>query len=249
VIDNLVGATLTNHAEIRFSHGGLGNAGTFINDGVLSFESPARLVTNSGTAINTGAIAVNEYIQTAGQTINLGTMSLESHVDIQGGTLRGTGTITTPVVTLASGAILAPGDAATLGTLTINGDLHSSGNLWFRLGGTGTGEFDALDINGDALFTGGTVYFDLGEFDAAAGDSWDFLAADSIIGWDTLQFAFNGLSPDLTYAFYYSDGVQTLRLRSVPEPSAIGLLAIALVAIALARTKRERVVGARIYRQ
>jgi hypothetical protein len=141
-------------------------------------------------------------------------------------------------VTLASGAVLAPGDAATLGTLTINGDLQSSGDLWFRLGGTGAGEFDALDIQGDALFTGGTVYFDLREFSPEAGNAWDFFSADSIVGWDTLQFAFNGLSPDLTYGFYYSDGVQTLRLRSVPEPSAIGLLAIALAAIGLARTKK-----------
>src|SRR6266850_2592797 len=221
-LNNVAGATLT---------GILNNTGTLTNAGTLNNYFALG---NAGTLINTGLIAglpfpvSGNYIQTAGQTINNGTLSQPVGVDIQGGSLRGTGTINAPVVTLSSGASLSPGDATTLGTLTINGNLQSSGNLMFRIGGVGAGQqFDVLAIHGMAFLNGGTVGFNFVNFTPVAGNSWDFLYAGAISGWNTLQFNLGGLSPNLGYAFSYANGVETLRVYSVPEPDSFLLLVLA----------------------
>jgi len=89
----------------------------------------------------------------------------------------------------------------------------------FRLGGLDLGEFDSLNIQGDALLSGGTVEFDFLGYTPMAGNSWDFLFADTIGGWENLNFTFDGLSPDLAYAFDFANGVETLSLHSVPGPT------------------------------
>jgi hypothetical protein len=222
-----VGATLNNSGEMLFSPGTeMSNAGRLINTGSLNGDGG---ISNSGTAINTGSVELHGYHQTAGQTINNGTLT--ASVDVQGGSLRGTGTINGPV-TIASGAILSPGDATTLGRLIINGDLQSSGNLMFRIGGLGDGQFDVLAIHGMAFLNGGTIGFNFVNFTPMAGNSWDFLYAGAISGWETLQFNLGGLSPDLGYAFNYSNGVETLRVYSVPEPDSCLLLVVALGGLA-----------------
>lgn len=62
-------------------------------------------------------------------------------IDIQGGTLNGSGTISGPVL-LGTAAALNPGNSP--GTLTINGNLTSSGKMIFEIGGLGVGQFDDL---------------------------------------------------------------------------------------------------------
>ena len=258
VIDNSLGATLNNYGSIgrladplfsNIANAGtvnnfativlisLNNTGTLKNDGTLNTISG---ITNAGTVINTGVIAgpppdytqSTSYIQTAGQTINNGTLSQPGGVDIQGGSLRGTGVINAPV-TIGSGALLSPGTATTLGTLTINGDFQSSGDLLFRIGGAG--QFDVLAIHGMAFLNGGTIGVNFVNFTPVAGSSWDFLSATAISGLDTLSFAVSGLSSNLTYAFNYSNGVATLTVHNVPEPSSFLLLAFALGGLALWR--------------
>ena len=67
-----------------------------INAGsVNSLGLGGSLFQNSGTELNTGAIEQGVYTQTAGQTINNGI--LPASVDVQGGSLRRTGTINGPV--------------------------------------------------------------------------------------------------------------------------------------------------------
>lgn len=133
-------------------------------------------------------------------------------------------------MTIGSGASLNPGNPLTtgLGTLTINGDLQSSGNLLFNIEGVGAGQFDVLAIHGMAFLNGGTVGLNFVNFTPVAGNSWDFLYASTISGWETLQFNLGGLSPNLGYTFSNSNGVETLTVHSVPEPSSFLLLAIAL---------------------
>jgi hypothetical protein len=91
-----------------------------------------------------------------------------------------------------------------------------------------------------AFLNGGTIGFNFVNFTPVAGNSWDFLYASVITGWETLRFNLDGLSPDLTYAFHYSNGVQTLQIQAVPEPSTSLLLIIGLAGIEGFRRMAQR---------
>lgn len=220
-VNNSVGATLNNY-------GSMGTSSDYLS---INLANAGTLNNFSGATLSSN----RSYVQTAGQTINNGTMSLSGGVDIQGGSLRGTGTINAPVVSISTGATVSPGSATTFGTLTVNGDLQSSGNMLFHIGGLGAGQFDVLAIHGMAFLNGGTVGFDFVNFTPVAGNSWDFLYAGAITGWETLRFNLGGLNSNLGYTFSYANGVETLRVYSVPEPDSFLLLVCALGGLAIWR--------------
>lgn len=244
--------TLINTGTLNNSFASLTNTSLLINTGELTnIGSNARISNESGaTLINTGSITnvrtftnrgtvsgTGMYIQQAGgpslisQTINNGTLTQSGGVSIQGGNLSGLGTINA-TVTMASGALLAPGDGSTLGKLTINGNLYSSGDLAFRISGLSAGQFDVLAIHGMAFLNGGALNVNFLGFTPVAGNSWDLFFAHHISGWDTLNINVDGLGPDLYYKFMYANGVQTLTIHPVPEPDSFLLLLIALGALA-----------------
>ena len=253
---NSIGGTLDNRGP---SPGGLGNTGTLINQGILIHESSSRPLNNggtlinsgsignsglgsgsfqnSGTVVNTGSIEQAMYTQTAGQTVNNGILT--ASVDVQGGSLSGTGIINGQV-SLGTGATLSPGTATTFGTLTINGNLEGSGDLLFHIGGTGVGQFDVLAIHGMAFLNGGTIGVNFVNYTPVAGNSWNFIYANAISGLETIRFNLLGLSSDLEYAFTYSNGVETLRVYSVPEPNSFLLLILAFAGLTIWHRLQKR---------
>ena len=217
----------------------MGNSGTPINTGTLTNDHASLtnngLLTNTdtlsnvSTLTNTGIIVgTGTYIQTANefavnsQTINNGSLT-QSSVIINGGTLSGTGTITANV-TIGSGATVSPGNP--FGTLTINGNFASSGNILFEIGGRSAGQFDVLAIHGNAFLNGGTIGFNFMNFIPAIGNSWDFLTASSISGWDSLSFNFSGLGAGETAQFHFHHGIETLRIVGAPHQSTLAMVAV-----------------------
>ncbi len=101
-------------------------------------------------------------------------------VNIEGGTLRGNGSVfvgsgpITGVVRNLSGRV-EPGNG--IGTLEIIGDFSNlvDGTLAIELGGTSTGQFDLLDIERFA-FLSGTLEVSLVGFTPAIGNMFTFLA-------------------------------------------------------------------------
>ena len=104
----------------------------------------------SGSSFTTA----HQYTQTGGTTQVDGTLTATGgQVNINGGTLSGTGTVDPPSagVFINIGGTLSPGDPGSTGTINIGGNLSIAGTLDELIGGTpGSGKFDVTDISGTA---------------------------------------------------------------------------------------------------
>lgn len=127
-------------------------------------------------------------------------------------------------VNIGSSATVMPGSSP--GTLNIDGDLHSNGNYVFEIAGLNSGQYDVLDIDGDAFFTGGNFKFDfIDGFLPSAGDHWDFLVADSLNGLGSVNFTFAGLGDGLGIDLNNEGGKISLTvITAVPEPETYAML-------------------------
>jgi hypothetical protein len=110
----------------------------------------------------------------------------------------------------------------------------------------GLGDFDILDIYGDAYFNSGILEFDfINGFDAVAGDYWDFLFADTITGWDTLSFTFNNLDAGLDWSFAQLDTggkrllIESEIVASAPEPGTYTLILTGLGLLSFATWRKK----------
>lgn len=137
--------TLQNGYALTSGAGGLTNSGTVFIDGTSS--------------LSTGGSA---YQQNAGLTTVNGTLT-SNGVNVTGGTLQGTGSVTSGVSTIASGGTLLPGVPGTGGTIGFSGNLGVAGTLDEVITGSGT------TLNSLGLTNVG------GNLNLSAGSSIDFM--------------------------------------------------------------------------
>jgi len=188
---------------------------------------------------NDGSVLVDDstltvdgsYTQSAGETVLDGGTLSATTLDLQGGVLRGNGTLsgTTTVAGTASAGF-------STGILDFIGDTTFSGSLEVDLAGTAvdglaptpgainvatdplTTDFDQYNVFGTAELSAGLV-FDLGFIDGFAptlGDFFDILTADLLVADLASQvFTVSGLASP--YRLFYSvvafDDRQALRVR------------------------------------
>ncbi|MGH7953787.1 MAG: autotransporter-associated beta strand repeat-containing protein, partial [Limisphaerales bacterium] len=111
-----------------------------------------------------------------------------SGVDVEGGTLAGTGSITAPVV-INTGGALSPGDNS-IGVLSIANTLTLSGTNMMDLDKTSGVLTSDLITNVTALTLGGMLQLNVtGDTALAVGDSFTLFSAGSITG------SFSGIIP------------------------------------------------------
>ncbi len=210
-IDTEWGRSLNN--GILINSGSLNNTGQLENKGTLNNSG---VLNNAGMIVGSGA-----YTQSAGETINNGSLSQKS-IQIFGGSLSGAGAITGDVI-IGSGANVNPGNSP--GTLTINGFFYSGGDFVFEIAGLNSGQYDVLDINGSAFFAGGNIEFNfIDGFHASADNHWDFLFADTINGWNSLQHTFSGLDTGLGIRLDGFSDHLSITVVAVPEPETYAML-------------------------
>jgi hypothetical protein len=261
-------STLTNNGSLYNNGGTLTNNGTLNNNGfimnVLNF-TPTSTLTNNGTLNNNyGSTIMNfttingtgTYTQSgsgawpfgSGLRFVNGSMT-QASIQINGGAVGGSGTITGPV-TIGSGGTVWPSNAYgedynsiwAPGTLTINGTYKTTGVLAISIlnlaGGAGTG-FSQLQVNGTAVL-GGTLQINLFHgYDVKVGDLFDILETTGGYTGVFGQIAgASGFTPE-----YIGDDVYLLATSSpnpVPIPGAMLLFAPGLVGLAAFRRKLRK---------
>jgi T5SS/PEP-CTERM-associated repeat protein len=180
----------------------------------------------------TGTLTVRDGGVVKGDAVRIGS----------GGILSGNGTVIGNVVN--AGGIIAPGNSP--GTLTIQGSLESHGLIQIQVEGLNPGQFDVLNVLGDAVLAGSTIEFIFQNgYLPKLGDSFDFLSGNTnqnpLAG---VLYEYTGAAPGFLFNVDPNTGVFVAlnnAAPAVPEPEPFVLLAIGLVAVALVRIAKHPV--------
>ena len=216
--------TLTVAGDLTADNTTCCSAGIIRNTGTFNRTTSAGTLTldvhveNSGTFnLQTGTLSdpTFAYTQTAGTTtLSSGTTLAATDTSVQGGTLKGTGTVDGPLTN--SGGTVAPG--ASPGTLTVTGDYTqgAGGTLEEEITGTATSAFDRLLVGGAATLDG-TLAIQSPSFTPASTDTFKIISGASSRSGTFAQVTGASAGAGTYTPQYESDGV-TLAASVVPPP-------------------------------
>jgi hypothetical protein len=166
------------------SYGTLQNIGYFVKSGGTGTSVFAANFSNNGGTleVDTGTLAFgHDVLQTGGLALLAGGNLVVPNLNIQVGTLSGSGLI---IGNVTNGGTLEVGGSGAAGTLTITGNYTqtASGILNIELGDPTQAEFDQLNIGGQATLGGTLNVILLGDYFAESGDSFRILTFGSLSG-------------------------------------------------------------------
>jgi len=246
-----VGLLATANQELDLS-GGLSGSGEFNKTGTGTVK------VGSSTGF-TGTLNVNE-----GKVVVDGALASSSRTVVgSGGLLGGSGTV--GALNLQRGATLTPGNSP--GLLTASSAVWGAGATYeWQLGsltGTAGTHWDLFRVNGalDMSALSSSDKFNLtlvsaGSFDLSSGYEWTFVQAANFTGLSNLA-----LGTDITNLFQIttqgmdvgtdpanikvlvggqSNGLTSLNVWAVPEPSSQSLLAFGMIALVAVRSMRRK---------
>ena len=226
-----------------------------VNDGLIDVQTDGGFfynggagvsVTNNGTLLKSAGSGVFNLAGvgfTNPGTVNVASGAIQFDANfVNTGTLLGIGAFNATLLT--NDGHIAPGDLATLGTLTINGNFDQTANGVFDIDLENLANFDLLVVNGTASLTGTLALHCLHNCAFAVGDEFTILdaAAGGLSG--SLSIALLGFGTGAFETFFdVANGDVKLRIleavtapATVPLPPAGWLLGSALAAM-LARRR------------
>jgi hypothetical protein len=140
--------------------------------GALDFTNAGGLATSGSVLLNSGSLTIGSAASVAGGQALGGSASIIAPVNLSGGTLEGTLSITGNVN--STGGTISPGSSGTPGTINVTGNvtLNHASTLDWKLGNPGVsiggGVSDALNINGNISLDGTLNLTALSGFGAGA---------------------------------------------------------------------------------
>lgn len=208
--------------------------GQLANDTGSVLTNLGNLQLPSGSSLTGGGI-----VDQNGGTLTVDGVLTQNTVNMNGGTLNGTGTLNADL-NVVSGHV-APGHSP--GTLVVNGDLNlqSGSNLDIELAGLSL--FDQVQVSQTATLGGALNLFAVGGYTPVVGDSFDFLTYAAVLGsFDSVNLY--GFEPGLTASLSeFSDHLRvSFSAAPVPVPPALWLFGSALAAIGVVNRRRAVVV-------
>ena len=165
------------------------NDGRIVKSNGIGISTIAAPVTNTGLVeVYSGILRFSRhtYVQTAGETILNGgdletwTSNAPVPINIQGGALKGNGTVTAN--TNNTGGVVAPG--LSIGDLVIDGQYVQSapGILEIELGGKSLGQYDTLNVTETATLGGELKIVAINDYIPTDGDAFIVLTAGEVVG-------------------------------------------------------------------
>ena len=157
--------------------------------------------------------STTDYVQTGGATeLQGGQLTAAREIQIQGGALRGTGTVAANVV---NGGEL--GSNSTAERLTIQGNYRQlpTGRLNAGLAGTGTGQIGGLDVTGTTTLDGTFAVAAVGGYTPPSGSLFPVASWQSLSG----QFAEFQDGSELNAVLQYGPSSLTVQV----DPSPLGV--------------------------
>lgn len=225
-----------------------GNSASWTNSGSLSLGSELPPGASGGQALlavaNGGRVDAGGRLSIAdtGRVhLDGGTLAASAIVN-DGGVIEGDGRLEGLVLNRDAFARLLPG-FADIGALSLAGSLaFSGGALGIEIGGLASGEYDLVDIDGDASFTGGRILVHLVDgFLPQAGDVVPFLLSDTVSDFSGVSWLITGGIGEFEIRpIAGGRGLEFVALTQfIPEPGGLGLIAIGLATLAALRGRRR----------
>ncbi len=177
--------------------GGPGGIGTLTaaNGGLLDISNTLKLWDNGTLVLQNGGVEA-------------------TLVDVDGGTLSGSGSINADLI---NDGTVRPGASAGLITVLLDYDQSAGGVLEIELGGLMAGtEFDQLSVTGNVTLDGTLQVSLLGLFNPAWSDSFSILTGASIAGTFAAEI-FPSLDLGLEFLTLYNTADVTLRVFAVGD--------------------------------
>lgn len=260
-IENTASGNMINNGEINNGGHLFKNLGSFTNNGTMytnEFQNQGTVVNgingvfNSEDTLNTGSIQNEGEFNSSYNFENTGNVTGAGHFISDGNFLKNNGQMSQTSFQIDSGTVSGSGTfngEMVLGvngnigpdnTLTLNGNLTSSGDYYFGFYGGPLAREGKLVVNGETTFFEGVfnIYFS-DSYSLYDGLNLTLMTSNQFTGLENLTYTINNLKSNWSYKINTTGTDISILISAVPEPKSYGMLIAGLVLVRLASRSRK----------